>query len=63
MPTTRLPTRSEWIEVDWEGAEEMGFELPRFNFVTAEDLTKERGRDGQVARSLPRVRDQAADTG
>ena len=42
MPTTRLPTLSEWEGMDWEGAREMGFLPPRFDFVTAEELTKER---------------------
>ena len=53
MPTTRLPTRAEWIEVDWEGAAEMGFEVPRVDFVTAEELTKER-EDGRAR--LPHLR-------
>ena len=47
MPTTRLPTQTQWRDEDWEGAAEMGFELPRVGFVTAEELTKERDRDGR----------------
>jgi len=47
MPTTRLPTQTQWIEVDWDGAAEMGFVPPRIDFVTAEELTKERDRDGR----------------
>jgi len=47
MPPTRLPTQTQWIEVDWDGAAEMGFELPRVDFVTAEDMTRERDRDGR----------------
>ena len=56
MPTTRLPTRSEWEQTDWEGAREMGFELPRFDFVTAEDMTKERDGHDDSGRTVPRKR-------
>ena len=47
MPRTRLPSLSEWDGTDWDEAREMGFLSPRFDFVTAEDMTKERdhGRD------------------
>ena len=45
MPTRRLPTQHQWREVDWDGAAEMGFELPRVDFVTAEDMTRERDRE------------------
>ena len=47
MPTTRLPTQTQWIEVDWDGAAEMGFLPPVIDFVTAEDMMKERDRDGR----------------
>ena len=56
MPTTRLPTQTQWRDEDWEGAAEMGFELARVDFVTAEELTKERDRETKREHSQARLR-------
>lgn len=47
MATTLLPTQMRWSEVDWDGAREMGFLPPVIDFVTAEDMTREREREGR----------------
>ena len=56
MPTTRLPTQTQWRDEDWDGAAEMGFELPRVDFVAAEELTKERDRETKREHSQARLR-------
>jgi len=45
MRTVRPPTVAEFDSLDWEGGLDLGFPVPRFDFVTAEELESERRRD------------------
>ena len=56
MPTTHLPSLSEWDDTDWEDWVSRGYFVPQLDFVLAEELTRERDRETKRVHSEARVR-------
>jgi len=56
MPPTRLPTRREMEDTGLDDWISRGYFVPVIDFVTAEDMTRERDRETKREHSQARLR-------